>query len=1043
MRRTKKSRRRKLNAETRRLVAYWRDALIEGERSDISVKDMMDLGLEMSLTDAERGQCSAHCLRVLTEKEAELLSDRLSSRDSSPKDCHPEIRVLLCPLWFSQSSRSPGPRHLQLMWVPARLTPDGQLRPPLLGAPWIPRIHLEPPITEDAITVGSAHALNKFARKHSTPEWNAWSGYWDYCEKLAKAVTGSRMSSLEIEDYQLNKTGFITLDRTALGSVSALIRIFDEVEDGRRPPGLLSRFATLKEPRRRDYSRTKRAIARSANRHSGNFGNKFPLALTQRLAVHRLMETPPGDFLCVTGPPGTGKTTLLQSIIASLWVNAIGPSDSRPPVVVACGATNQAVTNIIDSFEKTVDDEQVLASRWLPQVHSFATFCCSATKSKEIEGYQLELRDGTGLSYNLERGDYVGPAKEHFLQRYAQWSGSKLSLRKAVASLRREVFRERQALYRGVLSAKDGTFIEWLQTVLFLRPKIPLGDFFASLSQFDTANRYRAFLLASHYWEGRWFIEAEQDLSRQDLRRSTSPQFRSEPHEWQKRAMITPVFVSTLSMTPRFFASRPNQEEPPIDLLIFDEAGQIPVESGVACACMAKRAIIVGDCAQLEPVWNVQPHIDRANALKHKLMRKDNPESWKELSRRGIAASSNSFMYLAIRSTRWTEQGSYGVFLSEHRRSVPQLVRFANALSYRNRLHPLRPDLKTRLLPPFGYMHVAGTSQQLGSSRYNRLEVELISAWLAKHEAELTSFYGVTPLSAIIAVITPFAAQARRLRQRLRPKYPDMTIGTVNSLQGAERPIIIFSSVYDNTHRGRYFFDLGNNMLNVAVSRAQDTFLVVGDMSIFKPEGGTASSLLARFLFEQPEYELTDIDPIRREAVPEEETRRLSTLKEHQETFWGAFETAKREIVIVSPTISSAAILCDRIADHIRAARRRNVRVLVYTDCYLDSPNGELKPNSAKGRQLLSEAGAEVRIAKGIHNKSLAIDDHTLVEGSFNWLSAVRTVGSPHQKMEVSLRYSGSATRSAISALRDELEHRVGLLAEPHVDLDPDAEEDD
>jgi hypothetical protein len=60
----------------------------------------------------------------------------------------------------------------------------------------------------------------------------------------------------------------------------------------------------------------------------------------------------------------------------------------------------------------------------------------------------------------------------------------------------------------------------------------------------------------------------------------------------------------------------------------------------------------------------------------------------------------------------------------------------------------------------------------------------------------------------------------------------------------------------------------------------------------------------------------------------------------------------------------------------------------------------------------------------------VAIDDHTLIEGSFNWLSAVRTAGSIHQKLEVSTRYRGGQTAAAIKKLRAELEHRAALFVE-------------
>ena len=58
--------------------------------------------------------------------------------------------------------------------------------------------------------------------------------------------------------------------------------------------------------------------------------------------------------MAVDGPPGTGKTTLLHSVIASLWVNA-ALQRVEPPVIVVSSTNNQAVTNVLDSLEQAAD----------------------------------------------------------------------------------------------------------------------------------------------------------------------------------------------------------------------------------------------------------------------------------------------------------------------------------------------------------------------------------------------------------------------------------------------------------------------------------------------------------------------------------------------------------------------------------------------------------------------------------------------------------------------------------------------------------------
>jgi DNA topoisomerase IA len=56
-----------------------------------------------------------------------------------------------------------------------------------------------------------------------------------------------------------------------------------------------------------------------------------------------------------------------------------------------------------------------------------------------------------------------------------------------------------------------------------------------------------------------------------------------------------------------------------------------------------------------------------------------------------------------------------------------------------------------------------------------------------------------------------------------------MTIGTVHSLQGAERPIVVFSGAVSNKSTSAPFFDSSPSILNVAVSRAKKSFIYFGD----------------------------------------------------------------------------------------------------------------------------------------------------------------------------------------------------------------------
>jgi superfamily I DNA and/or RNA helicase len=94
----------------------------------------------------------------------------------------------------------------------------------------------------------------------------------------------------------------------------------------------------------------------------------FGLNNNQRLFVKTLNDGK-SDILALNGPPGTGKTTVLQSAISTLIVNSIVNGDCKMPIMFGLAATNQAKNNIIDGFKiKNILDSNnngLLSNRWI------------------------------------------------------------------------------------------------------------------------------------------------------------------------------------------------------------------------------------------------------------------------------------------------------------------------------------------------------------------------------------------------------------------------------------------------------------------------------------------------------------------------------------------------------------------------------------------------------------------------------------------------------------------------------------------------------
>ena len=153
-------------------------------------------------------------------------------------------------------------------------------------------------------------------------------------------------------------------------------------------------------------------------------------------------------------------------------------------------------------------------------------------------------------------------------------------------------------------------------------------------------------------------------------------------------------------------------------------------------------------------------------------------------------------------------------------------------------------------------------SQKVGTSRKNTEEAICIAKWILENAENIFNYYKKkeennkthkdVDLSKIIGIITPFKEQAKEIRRALKAILPQslcdlITVGTVHIFQGGERKVIIFSTTY-GANDGCFFLDAKENLMNVAVSRAEDSFLVFGNINCLKDEEKSPSGLLRRYI---------------------------------------------------------------------------------------------------------------------------------------------------------------------------------------------------
>ena len=564
----------------------------------------------------------------------------------------------------------------------------------------------------------------------------------------------------------------------------------------------------------------------------------------------------------------------------------------------------------------------------------------------------------------------------------------------------------------------------------------------SSLEQLaDCGVRFDLFRLATHYWEGRWIGAMEALLRADDESWKTGQGRKKVEPRWRRRMMLTPCMVSTFATLPRKMRARKYVGGPEpfeneylfnfIDLLIVDEAGQVQPEAAGGAFALARKALVIGDTQQIEPIAPLPRSVDVGNLVQSGVLSRDcTDEDLERVHALGVCSTGGSAMQVAQSACRYCPEPELGrgLWLFEHRRCYDEIVAYCNALCYRGKLEPKRggvgaPDGEAPALGPLGYLHVDGYCGSAGGSRRNTAEAETIAAWLKAQREALEGGYGKR-LEEIVGVVTPFGAQVRAVREACRQAgigvdgRGAMTVGTVHALQGADRNVVVFSPTYSK-HGDGAFIDRSPSMLNVAVSRAKDAFLVFGDMDLFSTaEPGSPRQLLGQFLFKDPANALEFGALPRDDLEPDErETRMLRDAREHDAFLREVLaDRSLGRIRIVSPWIVVGTMERTGILSAMKEARRRGAEIDVYVDPELSAGTGGSGPSDLeRARATLEPIGIGLKEVRRIHSKLVMGDEALLCVGSFNWLSARRS--GKYARHETSVVYKGA-----------HLAHEIGVI---------------
>lgn len=288
--------------------------------------------------------------------------------------------------------------------------------------------------------------------------------------------------------------------------------------------------------------------------------------------------------------------------------------------------------------------------------------------------------------------------------------------------------------------------------------------------------------------------------------------FGTIPHVYTK---LTPCVM----MSPLSIAQYLPPDATPFDVVIFDEASQIPVWDAIGAIARGKQVIIAGDPEQLPPTSVGDRGVDEVE---------DGTDVEDQESILSECIASN----LPYRRLNW-----------HYRSRHESLIAFSNQRYYDGHLvtfpSPVTDDRAV------SYVHVPGGVYERGGGRVNREEARVLVADVVRRlkspafERDHQSLGIVTFNGEQCRLIERLLDDARRADPGLDRFFNSLEwhepvfVKNLENVQGDERDIILFSIAVAPTEEGRAVStisslnkDGGYRRLNVAITRARQEMVV-------------------------------------------------------------------------------------------------------------------------------------------------------------------------------------------------------------------------
>ncbi len=587
----------------------------------------------------------------------------------------------------------------------------------------------------------------------------------------------------------------------------------------------------------------------------------FKFNLSQKNAMENVFKK---KMSIIQGPPGTGKTQTILNIIANLAI-------MQNKTVAVVSNNNEAVKNVKEKLKKQGYDfiladlgrkskrEKFFIDLPQPKVMTFELKEDEEkllNRIKELNNRLCELLENNNTKAKLEKKIEEFRLEQKYFEKY--YEEQDLEEIQELSFYNKTDDRILEFMLDSQLLSEDKIKIKWLYKIKMLFKYgitnlkqldknlteiiLNLQKEFYKIKIEKLQAEYEKIKEKLQFYNFEKLQEEHQEISEKIFKNRLYKRYNQKSNEYtfqnyqndiEKFLQAFPIVLSTTYSLRNCIPSNFM-----FDYLIIDEASQVDLLAGALALSCTKNVIVVGDEKQLPQI------VDRTIKEKIVDMNIDICHDYFE----------NSVLSAILRT--------YGESipketLKEHYRCHPKIIQFCNKRYYNNALiafstkEHLKVDKPLILYYTAAGNHMRKITRGNNKGTFNEREQEVIKYEILKDPR--VNLYR----NDEIGITTPYRMQANNIHQSTNAEIES---DTIHKFQGREKRLMILSTVLDSSYQGKRGIDFVDDpcMVNVAVSRAIEQFVIVTDRNLFNEEGQEIKALLKYIKYNEIDSEIVE-----------------------------------------------------------------------------------------------------------------------------------------------------------------------------------------